>query len=182
MIYFGLFTVLLFCTKLNFSLNFTSIGEHLLGLFETGVQVELDRARLPTKCRSCRSLRSKLDLKSLFVQLNSDRGGLFIASSGSRNSKFNAKSLCFFVVTALVCPSSAAACSISSQLAVLALISSAVWNDTPHPFSCGYHLSLRKHHHPFKQMSFFVCWRLVLDHFNCSVTSLLFFPWHLRSS
>ena len=134
MIYFGLFTVLLFCTKLNFSLNFTSIGEHLLGLFETGVQVELDRARLPTKCRSCRSLRSKLDLKSLFVQLNSDRGGLFIASSGSRNSKFNAKSLCFFVVTALVCPSSAAACSISSQLAVLALISSAVWNDTPHPF------------------------------------------------
>ena len=127
MIYFGLFTVLLFCSKLNYSLNSRSIGEHLLGLFETCVQVELDRAKLPSKCRSCRSLCSKLDLKSLFVQLNSDRDGLFITSSRSRNSKFNAKSPCFFIVTALVCPSSAAACSISSsQLAVLASVSSVV--------------------------------------------------------
>ena len=127
MIYFGLFTVLLFCSKLNFSLNFRSIGEHLLGLFETSVQVDLDRAKLPTKCRSCRSLCSKLDLKSLFIQLNSDRGGLFITSSRSRDSKFKAKSLCFFIVTALVCPSNAAACGISSsQLPVLAFISSVV--------------------------------------------------------
>ena len=57
--------VLLFCSKLNFSLNSRSMGEHLLGLFETCVQVELDRARLSTKCRSCRSLCLKLDLFSL---------------------------------------------------------------------------------------------------------------------